>query len=213
MKKTECRERSYPMEDKISFQSGDLKIEGLLGKGSSRHGVVITHPHTLFGGDMYNVVVESLVTVYQQKGFTTLRFNFRGAGKSQGSFDQGTGEQMDVMSAISWMKEHHDIHDIDLAGYSFGAWVNALVSSREIDVGRLIMVAPPVAFIDFKDVKRLPGLFLVVSGSEDEYAPPEIIRELLPTWNPTARLEIMEGGDHFFFGHSSRLEAILNERL
>jgi alpha/beta superfamily hydrolase len=162
---------------------------------------------------MYNVVVESLVRVYRQKGFTTLRFNFRGAGKSQGSFDQGTGEQADVVSAISWLKEYHDIHDIDLAGYSFGAYVNALASSKEINVNRLVMVAPPVAFIDFKDVKRLPGLFLVVSGSEDEYAPPETIRELLPTWNPAARLAIIEGGDHFFFGHSSRLEAILNERL
>jgi alpha/beta superfamily hydrolase len=75
------------------------------------------------------------------------------------------------------------------------------------------MVAPPVAFIDFKDVEVLPRLFLVVSGEEDEYAPPSYIKELLPKWNPSAMLDIIDGGDHFFFGFSSALESILNERL
>jgi uncharacterized protein len=201
------------MEEKISFQSGKLKMEGLLGKGEDPRGVVITHPHTLFGGDMYNGVAESLVKVYQQKGYTTLRFNFRGAGRSEGSFDQGTGEQTDVLSAITYMKEHHGIHDLDLAGYSFGAWVNALASSNTTHINRLIMVAPPVAFIDFKDVEVLPRLYLVVSGDHDEYAPPSFIRELLPKWNSSTRLDVIEGGDHFFFGFSSALESILNERL
>jgi uncharacterized protein len=201
------------MEEKISFQSGKLKIEGLIGKGTNPPGVVITHPHTLFGGDMNNVVVESLVKVYQQKGFTTLRFNFRGAGRSEGSFDQGTGEQADVLSAISYLKEHHGIQELDLAGYSFGAWVNALASSKTTHVNRLVMVAPPVAFIDFKDVEVLPRLFLVVCGDNDEYAPPSFIKGLMPKWNPSTRLEIIEGGDHFFFGFSSALESILNEQL
>ncbi len=201
------------MEEKISFQSEKLKIEGLIGKGINPRGVVITHPHTLFGGDMYNVVVESLVKIYRQKGYTTLRFNFRGAGRSEGSFDQGIGEQTDVLSAISCLKEHHGIQDLDLAGYSFGAWVNALASSKTTHVNRLVMVAPPVAFIDFKDVEVLPRLYLVVSGDEDEYAPPSFIKGLLPKWNSSARLDIIEGGDHFFFGFSSALESILNERL
>ncbi|RPJ80428.1 MAG: alpha/beta fold hydrolase [Deltaproteobacteria bacterium] len=201
------------MEEKISFQSGKLKIEGLIRKGVNPQGVVITHPHTLFGGDMYNVVVESLVKVYQQKGFTTLRFNFRGAGRSEGSFDQGRGEQADVLSAIAYLKEQHGIHDLDLTGYSFGAWVNALASSNTTHVNRLVMVAPPVAFIDFKDVEVLPRLFLVVSGEEDEYAPPSFIKGLLPKWNPSARLDTIEGADHFFFGISTALESILNERL
>lgn len=201
------------MEEKVFFQSGDLKMEGLLGKGTTRRAVVITHPHTLFGGDMYNVVVESLAKCYRQKGFTTLRFNFRGAGRSQGRFDEGIGEQADVVSAVSYLKEHHDIDDIDLAGYSFGAWVNALACSRRMEINRLVMVAPPVAFIDFKGVNSLPSLFLVVSGSHDEYAPVDLIRKLLPEWNPSARMEVIDGGDHFFFSHSSDLEKILENAL
>jgi len=201
------------MEEKISFQSGDLQIEGLLGRGSNQRGVVITHPHTLFGGDMNNAVVESLVKAYQKKGYTTLRFNFRGAGMSQGSFDEGEGEQADVLSAISYVKEHFDIHELDLAGYSFGAWVNALAASKMLHLKRLVMVAPPVAFIDFKDVDALPQLFLVVSGSNDEYAPASHIKELLPIWNPSAHFEIIEEADHFFFGYSGKLESLLDERL
>ena len=201
------------MEEKVVFQSGELNIEGLLDKGTTGRGVVITHPHTLFGGDMYSVVVESLAKCYRRKGFTTLRFNFRGAGRSQGRFDEGIGEQADVASAVSYLKDHHDIDDIDLAGYSFGAWVNALVCSGKTEINRLIMVAPPVAFIDFKDVDSLPSLFLVVSGSHDEYAPVDLIRELLPNWNPSARMEVIDGGDHFFFSHSSDLELILENAL
>lgn len=201
------------MEEKVTFQSDGLKIEGLLEKGTGRYGVVITHPHTLFGGDMYNVVVESLAKCYRQKGFTTLRFNFRGAGRSQGQFDDGVGEQADIASAVSFLKETHDIDDVDLAGYSFGAWVNAIACSKGMDINRLIMVAPPVAFIDFKDVDHLPNLFLVVSGSNDEYAPPELIRKLLPAWNSSARMEVIDGGDHFFFSHSSDLEMIMENTL
>lgn len=201
------------MEEKVFFQSGELKIEGLLEKGTTGRGVVITHPHTLFGGDMYNVVVESLARCYRRKGFTTLRFNFRGAGRSQGRFDEGNGEQADVAAAISCLKEQHGIEGIDLAGYSFGAWVNALTCSGGNAVDRLVMVAPPVAFIDFKDVGSLPSLFLVVSGSHDEYAPVDRIREQLPRWNPAARMEVIEGGDHFFFSHSSDLETILDTML
>lgn len=93
------------MEEKISFLSGDYELEGLFAKVSGDKGVVITHPHPLYGGDMYNPVVNTIASAYQKNGFATLRFNFRGVGKSQGNYDDGIGEQKDVNSAILYLSE------------------------------------------------------------------------------------------------------------
>ena len=200
------------MEEKIFFQSQDLQLEGLLGKGTGTHGVVISHPHTLFGGDMNNLVVECIRKVYMSFGYTTLRFNFRGAGKSQGSFDEGKGEQIDILSAVDCLKKY-GVEQVDLAGYSFGAWVNALAFPKQKDIKRKVMVAPPVAFIDFKNIGDLSALSLIVSGSLDEYAPPKLIRKMIPIWNPSAHLEVIEGADHFFFGYTGELDSGLSKFL
>jgi len=200
------------MEDKIQFQSGDLGIEGLISQGQGTRGVVITHPHPQYGGDMYNPVVESIGHVYQRKGFATLRFNFRGVGASQGSFADGTGEQQDVLAAIRCLKET-GLNHIDLAGYSFGAWVNAHLDPGAAAIQSLVMVSPPVAFMAFDAGLILPRLGLVVSGSRDDIAPPDQIRSLLPGWNPEAVFEEIQDADHFYFGFFEELEAILAENI
>ena len=87
-------------EEKIRFLSKDLLIEGLLCIQEGEKGVVVTHPHPLYGGTMYNQVVKTLVEVYQNKAFSTLRFNFRGVEGSEGNYDEGKGEQEDVRSAL-----------------------------------------------------------------------------------------------------------------
>ncbi|WP_372678406.1 alpha/beta hydrolase, partial [Desulfosarcina sp.] len=112
-------------ESFIQFQSGKWEIEGFYQADHPQKGVVITHPHPLYGGDMFNPVVGAIVAAYQKSGFTTLRFNFRGAGKSTGIYDQGIGEQADVASAILFM-ESEGLQEVHLSGYSFGAWVNAM---------------------------------------------------------------------------------------
>lgn len=186
-------------EDKIIFHSGEWEIEGLYHFDNPTKGAVITHPHPLYGGDMLNPVVEAIVTAYQQRGYTTLRFNFRGTGKSTGTHDQGVGEQVDVAGAVDFLKSE-GVGEIHLSGYSFGAWVNALALQGELSVQGVTMVAPPVAFIDFIDGLRLPSLSAVVAGSHDEVAPPDLIRPLMDQWSPDARIDIIDGADHFFFG-------------
>ena len=89
------------MEEQILFSWGTRTLEGLLEKNSETNGVVITHPHPLYGGNMHNNVVFSITKTYQNMGYTTLRFNFRGVGNSQGSYGDGVGEQEDVRAAIS----------------------------------------------------------------------------------------------------------------
>jgi alpha/beta superfamily hydrolase len=200
------------MEEIIQFDSEGLALEGLLGKNSEAKGVVVTHPHPLYGGDMYNNVVEWITNVYQAHGYTTFRFNFRGVGNSQGRYDNGMGEQTDVLSAISTLKDK-GLKCVDLAGYSFGSWINARVASTETMVDRLIMVSPPVGFINFDLIEELMPLKLVVTGSMDDIAPANIIREKLIVWNKNARLEVIEGADHFYSGYGKELELIFSSVL
>jgi len=195
-------------EERIFLMAGAVKIEGLLQTLPGDKGVVISHPHPLYGGSMHNNVVESLVRAYQQAGYTTLRFNFRGVGSSLGEYDNGQGEQEDVKAALHYLAEQGK-NVVDLAGYSFGAWVNGLTRPDEDSVCQMVMVSPPVAFLDFGSAEPLPQLRLVIAGSRDEIAPPELIKTILPNWNSNARLEIIEGADHFYGGHTGKLESIL----
>ena len=90
---------------------------------------------------------------------------------------------------------------IHLSGYSFGSYVNAMALQKDLPVESLTMVAPPVAFIEFREGIRLPTLTAVVTGSRDEFAPPGMIRRLMSQWNPNSRLDLIEGADHFYFGY------------
>jgi alpha/beta superfamily hydrolase len=200
------------MAQKIVFQSDDYHIEGLLNQRPGDNGVVVSHPHPLYGGDMHAAVVDSIVHVYWKMGYTTLKFNFRGVGNSQGRYEEGIGEQQDVRAAISCLQKT-GIKQIDLVGYSFGAWVNAHAMDHNSSVERMVLVSPPVAFMDFKNVSALEPLKLVATGSRDMIAPPEAIQKMLPSWNPEARLEIIEGADHFYGGYLDRLESVLETCL
>ncbi|MFO8047939.1 MAG: alpha/beta hydrolase [Desulfosudaceae bacterium] len=200
------------MEEKIVFANGQSELVGLFSPGTSDRGVVVTHPHPLYGGDMFNNVVEAIARAYRQSGYATLRFNFRGVGGSGGEYDGGRGERDDVSAALDRLAAA-GIPQPELAGYSFGAWVCALGAAGFGPVSRMILVAPPVALLDFEEVGRLEKLKLVVSGSEDELGPPEKITALLPAWNGAARFSVITGADHFFFGAESELEAVLTENL
>ncbi|MGB5620780.1 MAG: alpha/beta hydrolase, partial [Desulfobacterales bacterium] len=137
---------------------------------------------------------------------------FRGTGESEGQHDNGVGEQEDVLAALSFLTES-GFQPVDLAGYSFGAWVNALMLQREGRSENLAMVSPPVAFVDFSSIGRLPGLRLVVTGSRDEMAPPGVIRQMLTTWNPSAHFDIIDGSDHFYSRHTRQLEDVLGRHI
>ncbi|UCD81268.1 MAG: alpha/beta hydrolase [Desulfobacterales bacterium] len=200
------------MEEEIRFSSEDHSIEGLLEKSSETRGVVITHPHPLYGGNMHNNVVMSIARVYRRMGVATLRFNFRGVGASRGSYGDGVGEQEDVRSAIAYLGEL-GIDRIDLAGYSFGAWVNAHLNCRHEGIANMVMVSPPVAFIGFESVNGIDCLKLIVTGSRDDIAPSDLIKQLYPQWNLEAHFEVISGADHFYGGYTSELEKVLASNL
>lgn len=197
------------MEEQIFFMSEHYRLEGLFQHSKSDEGVVITHPHPLYGGDMYNYVVEAVARAFRQNGYSTLRFNFRGAGDSEGQYDQGIGEQNDVRAAIDFMI-CQNIGHIDLAGYSFGAYVNAHIGCDRIR--HQIMVSPPVNFIRFDKISKIPCLKLVICGDEDDFAQISLLKTHLGLWNPNARLEIVSDADHFYSGRLRELEEVFYER-
>ena len=200
------------MVKKVQFFSENYKIEGLLNKTDDKKGVIVTHPHPLYGGDMYNLVVETIVHVYNIKGYSTLKFNFRGVGRSQGKYDNGDGEQKDVVSALSFLGDM-GMEQIDLVGYSFGAWVNAHAVQEDVLVKNMVMVSPPVGFMDFRAVGPMDCLKFIVTGSRDDIAPADAVKKMRSVWNPNARFEVIDGADHFYGGYLNQLEAVLGGNI
>ena len=201
------------MEEAITINCQKLRLEGRLASASATNCAVITHPHPLFGGNMDNPVVMAVADAYRLKGWSTLRFNFRGTGHSEGRFDNGKGEQRDIGAAIAHLKAD-GYQSIDLAGYSFGAWVLACWSREHPDHPHTIrLVAPPVAFIDFADIQSIPGLDQVIVGSRDEIAPATLVESLIHAWQPRAEFNIVPQADHFFGGHLQTLQAVIKKNL
>jgi uncharacterized protein len=171
-----------------------------------RGGLVACHPHPLYGGDMDNPVVVRVIEVCGELGFATLRFNFRGVGRSTGTHDEGRAETRDVEAALAYVREVLGSGlPLALAGYSFGAVIAARVASASTasgDLAGLALIAPPLGLTGeepFVSVAGFPGSLLVVAGSQDEYGP----RPLLDTLTqrlPGAVVKVVDGANHFFFG-------------
>ncbi len=199
------------MESNIVIECGNIKLEGVLHKNSSQKAVIICHPHPLYGGNMENSVVMTIAEPFFEKGFTTLRFNFRGTGNSTGMFDNGNGEQEDIRAAMTWLTEN-GYKKIYLAGYSFGARMNALVVSKGCQIEDHIMVSPPVGFMSFDDIETMSSTGLIVTGgNDDEIAPADLVQKHIDRWQINPRYEIVKGCDHFYSGCLSKLKAILTD--
>jgi len=196
------------MEKNATFRSGPYPLEALVDEQPGHRGVVVTHPHPLYGGGMYNNVVQAVVEAYARAGFTTVRFNFRGVGGSQGTYDQGVGEQEDVRGVVKHLREK-GVTEIHLAGYSFGAWVNAHALSSLPEVHTAVLVSPPVDFMDFDIPSADSRIRLVVTGERDEIAGAEHVRRLVEDWNPDAAFHVISGADHFYGGWEGDLRSLI----
>jgi alpha/beta superfamily hydrolase len=179
---------------------GGLRLEALLALPESpKAGLVVCHPHPLYGGDMDNPVVVRVAEVAQGAGIATLRFNFRGVGASGGVHAGGEGEQDDVAAALAALAGRLSAESpIGLAGYSFGAWVAARVAAAMPALPALALLAPPLGMYDLDFLGRAPSHTLLVSGSRDQYCPVEAIERL--GMRLGTRAEIIAGAEHFFFG-------------
>ncbi len=185
-------------EGRVFFPSGALTLEGRFFPRPGTRGAVIAHPHPLMGGTMMDGVTMLLAEVFRQKGFSTLRFNFRGVGMSEGRFDEGDGQVDDLQAAAGFLSTQ-GMGEIWLAGYSFGAIIAARYLSRDPDVRFTLLVSPPV-----KDLRScLPGMEgkkgVIVSGDADYFCPVDELKRLSAetAWEAA----IVPGADHFYFGN------------
>jgi uncharacterized protein len=202
----------YNSEKKIIIDSGALKLEGLFNTVSTDKGVVVAHPHPLYGGDMHNNVVESLCSAYNECGISSLRFNFRGIGLSEGTYDNGVGEQNDIEAAINFLT-NEGITEIDLAGYSFGSWAIALGIKKFANINNVIMVSPPVDIFDYSSAYGSLAVKLVIAGSEDSIADWRSIEKALPLFNQDVTFKVIQGADHLYWNRSDDIKNIVMEFL
>ena len=164
---------------------------------------LLLHPHPQYGGNMNNKVVYTLYQTFVRRGFSVLRFNFRGVGRSQGSFDKGEGELSDAASALDWLQSYNaNARFCWIAGFSFGAWIGMQLLMRRPEISSFISVAPPANMFDFSFLAPCPSSGLIIQGEKDEIVPHEsvagLVDKLRAQRNLDIRYTLMENANHFF---------------
>jgi alpha/beta superfamily hydrolase len=190
------------------------RIEALLnmGQDDSPYAALVSHPHPLFGGTMHNKVVYHAAKALQSFGFPVLRFNFRGAGLSEGTHDHGDGEVDDVLAALDWLQREYG-RPILFAGFSFGSSVGLRACCGDGRVKGMAALGLPVRaggreyHYNFLATCRQPKLF--VSGTADEYGPRAAIEAVVAAAAIPATLVLVPGADHFFAGKLEQMQLAL----
>lgn len=204
-------------EQQVTFRSQDLTLEGryaLPSVGTAPKGAVVCHPHPQYGGSMYNNVVEAALEALWRRGFTTLRFNFRGVGESAGSYGGGQGEASDAAAAVSFLRGQPGLHGapIVLAGYSFGAAAAWGAAPQAGVLQALVLIAAPLRMMDTAAVPAVANI-LMIGGSADSFCPGAELEGLCARLGQGASCRVVEGADHFFGGYEDEVTAALSEML
>ncbi len=208
---------NVPAGLKSFFLSGPSgRLEALLNQGrpDATHAALVCHPHPLYGGTVHNKVVYRAMKALNGFGFPVLRFNFRGAGLSEGEHDRGHGEVEDVRAALNWLdSEFH--RPIIFCGFSFGAATGLRAACPDPRVAGMIALGTPVAAegrvytYQFLQGCSRPKLF--VSGSLDQFSPREKLREVVASVPEPKELVFVEGADHFFEGRLPEMQRAIQD--
>jgi uncharacterized protein len=174
---------------------------------------LLLHPHPQHGGTMNNKVVYTLYHAFVRQGFSALRFNFRGVGRSQGAFARGEGELSDAASALDWLQGYNaNAAACWIGGFSFGAWIGMQLLMRRPEIDGFISVAPPANLYDFGFLAPCPSSGLIIHGDKDHLVPLEsvqkLINKLMHQRDITIDFRMVRGADHFF---QNRLEELDEE--
>ncbi|MGB6844679.1 MAG: alpha/beta fold hydrolase [Candidatus Acidiferrales bacterium] len=170
---------------------------------------LVCHPHPLFGGTMHNKVVYQAAKALHRRGLPVLRFNFRGAGSSEGTHDKGRGERDDVRAALDWLADEYPGRPIVLAGFSFGSWVGLRVGCEDARVTDLIGLGIPVNDSDLSYLRECAKPKLILQGGNDRFGSRANVEKLFATLPEPKRLVIVEGVDHFFSGKLNEVGAAI----
>ncbi|SNB67282.1 hypothetical protein SAMN07250955_105298 [Arboricoccus pini] len=208
----------------VIFNGSDGRLEGryVHGDGPTPPLAIILHPHPQHGGTMNNKLVHAFFHMFQRRGFSVLRFNFRGVGRSQGVFEHGQGELRDAASALDWMQSHNpNSSGCWVAGFSFGAWIAMQLLMRRPEIQGFMCAGLPANMYDFGFLAPCPSSGLIVHGERDEVTPTDSVVKLVTKLSQQRGITIdfhtIEGCDHFFTHHMEEFERIcegyLDKRL
>lgn len=189
-----------------SFAGPAGVIEGLLDDPDAAPTAVavVCHPHPLQGGSMQNKVAYMLARAFNDMGAVSLRFNFRGVGRSEGAFDKGIGETDDALAAIDWLMAQYPGLPLWLGGFSFGSFVALRAQSRR-PATRLVTVAPAVERFATDDIVTPGYSWLLVQGMADDIVSPQAVLTWARGLPKPPRIVEMAGAGHFFHGRLNEL--------
>lgn len=191
--------------------NGVESLEGIVRDGAGTGGVVICHPHPLYGGDLHNSVVGAMETGFSEAGFTTLKFNFRGVGNSTGRYDGCDGETEDVVAACRFLREKAaDSGRFVLAGYSFGAWASVRALAKVPFLTDLFLVALPFSMGGSDGARDFPGKIYFVGGSRDDISPLDDLLSFYKGLKGEKFLKVVPAS-HFFEGREDEISEFIVE--
>lgn len=202
----------------INGPEGRLEARYQPAKSDTAPVALILHPHPRYGGNMDNKVTYYLYHAFVHRGFATLRFNFRGVGRSQGEFDNGPGELSDAASALDWLQSvYPNSKGTWIAGFSFGAYVGMQLLMRRPEIKGFISVAPPANMYDFSFLAPCPSSGLIVEAHDDDLVTPLSIHKLVEKLHQqkgiTIDHEVVKGANHFFENEMADLMSLVNAYL
>lgn len=199
----------------VIFNGPDGRLEGRFHPSKQRGApiAIILHPHPQFGGTMNNQIVYNLYYAFAERGFSVLRFNFRGVGRSQGYFDHGQGELSDAAAALDWVQSvNPDARACWIAGVSFGSWIGMQLLMRRPEIEGFISIAPPANRFDFSFLAPCPSSGLFVHGDQDRVAPIKEVTALIDKLKTQKGIQIdhatIAGANHFF---ENRVDELITE--
>ena len=205
----------------------DLLISGPEGKIEARYShnkndasptVLILHPDPTRGGTMDTKIIFQLYKIFISNGFSTIRFNFRGVGKSEGLFDDGEGELSDAASVLDWLQQYNtNSKKCWVAGFSFGAWVAMQLLMRRPEINGFVCVSPPANLRDFSFLAPCPSSGLIVQGDKDSIASYDSTKILSEKLQKQKKVDIVfkpiKGADHFYENYKDELLSIVNSYI
>lgn len=204
----------------VMFAGPDGRLEGRYhhSKRPNAPVALVLHPHPLHGGTMNNRVSYSLYQRFQAMGFSVLRFNYRGVGRSQGRYDGGIGEVSDACSGLDFLQAvNPNASMLWVAGYSFGAYVGMQVLMRRPEMGGFISISAPASHYDFGFLAPCPSSGMIIQGSADKIVPLDSVQKLVTKLNHQKGIKIdhriIDKADHFFSNHIDELTSNVEDYL
>ena len=204
----------------VIFNGPDGRLEGRYHHSNEPNAPIalVLHPHPQQGGTMNNRVVFEVYQTFVQKVFSTLRFNFRGVGRSQGEYDEGMGELSDAASALDWMQSTYpDASQCWVGGFSFGAWICMQLLMRRPEIDSFIALSPPADKYDFAFLAPCPASGLFVHGANDSMVPGDSVEALAKKLEAQRKIQVdlrlLEGANHFFHNKVEDLTNNVNDYL